>query len=228
MSYVCDICNAKLSTRYNLNKHKKSIVCQLIQKENKYSDTIKNLNDKLKNLENKVFIYESQLDEKDLENKVLKEKLKEYKIILEAVFNPVKNDNNKVKINNLNINNDIEDRIKNLENKVIQRMKRESYENNNNVIYIVTTEHKKELGHYKIGKTQDLKKRLSTYNTTDTHEVIYNISCKNKNNMDLLEKIIHLRLDEHRIEQNKEWFLSNDNANDFIKIIDECKNFIDK
>ena len=45
--------------------------------------------------------------------------------------------------------------------------------------------------------------------------------------MDLLEKIIHLRLDEHRIEQNKEWFLSNDNANYFIKIIDECKNFID-
>lgn len=228
MSYICDICNTKTTTKSNLNKHKRTDVCKKIEKEKQYVNNIQNINNKLQDLENKVFIYESQLNEKDIENKILKEKLKEYKIILENVFNvPIKYDI-KTKTSNLNINNDIEDRIKNLENKVIQRMKRESYENNNNVIYIVTTEHKKELGHYKIGKTQDLKKRLSTYNTTEDHKVIYNISCKNKNNMDLLEKIIHLRLDEHRIEQNKEWFLSNDNANDFIKIIDECKNFIDK
>jgi len=228
MSYICDICNTKTTTKSNLNKHKRTDICKKIEKEKQYVNNIQNINNKLQDLENKVFIYESQLNEKDLENKILKEKLKEYKMILEAVFNPVKNDNNKVKTNNLNINNDIEDRIKNLENKVIQRMKRESYENNNNVIYIVTTEHKKELGHYKIGKTQDLKKRLSTYNTTEDHKVIYNISCKNKNNMDLLEKIIFIRLDNYRIEQNKEWFLSNNDANDFIKIIDECKNFIDK
>jgi hypothetical protein len=227
MSYICDICNSVISNKYLLKKHKGTEYCQKIKKEKEYYDNIQNFNNKLQNLENKIFIYESQLNEKDIENKILKEKLKEYKIILEDIFNPVKNVNKTI-TNNSNINNNIEDRIKNLENKVIQRMKRESYENNNNVIYIVTNKHKKELGHYKIGKTQDLKKRLSTYNTTDNYEVIYNISCKNKNNMDLLEKIIHLRLDEHRIEQNKEWFLSNDNANYFIKIIDECKNFIDK
>lgn len=228
MSYICDICNSNISNKYNLNKHKSTEYCQKIKKEKEYFDNIQNVNNKLQNLENKIFIVESQLNEKDIENKILKEKLKEYKMIIEDIFNPVKNDINKVKTNNLNINNDIEDRIKNLENKVIQRMKRESYENNNNVIYIVTTEHKKELGHYKIGKTQDLKKRLSTYNTTEVHKVIYTISCKNKNNMDLLEKIIFMRLDNYRIEQNKEWFLSNNDANDFIKIIDECKNFIDK
>lgn len=228
MSYICDICNIKTTTKSNLNKHKRTELCLKTKKENEYKQYLEILNKKLENLESNILIYETQLEEKNNENYILKEKLKEYKIILETLFNPLFKNENKVKTNNLNINNDIEDRIKNLENKVIQRMKRESYENNNNVIYIVTTEHKKELGQYKIGKTQDLKKRLSTYNTTEVHEVIYNVSCKNKNNMDLLEKIIFMRLDNYRIEQNKEWFISNDNANDFIKIIDECKNFIDK
>ena len=228
MSYICDICNTKTTTKSNLNKHKRTDICKKIEKEKEYINYIQNIKNKLQDLESKVFIYESQLNEKDKENKILKEKLNEYKMILENVFNKNIKYDNKVNTNNLNINNDIEDRIKNLENKVIQKMKRESYENNNNVIYIVTTEHKKELGHYKIGKTQDLKKRLSTYNTTDNHEVVYYVSCKNKTNMDLLEKIIFMRLDDYRIEQNKEWFLSNDNSNDLIKIIDECKNFIDK
>ena len=193
MSYIiCEICNSTISNKYILKKHQGTEYCQKIKKDKEYSEYIQNVNIKLQNLENKVSVYESQLNEKDIENKILKEKLNEYKIILENVFNvPIKYDN-KVK-SDLNINNEIEDRIKNLENKLIQKMKRESYENNNNVIYIVTTEHKKELGHYKIGKTQDLKKRLSTYNTTDNHEVVYYVSCKNKTNMDLLEKIIFLK-----------------------------------
>ena len=93
MSYICDICNSVISNKYLLKKHKGTEYCQKIKKEKEYYDNIQNFNNKLQNLENKIFIYESQLNEKDIENKILKEKLKEYKIILEDIFNPVKNVN---------------------------------------------------------------------------------------------------------------------------------------
>jgi hypothetical protein len=122
----------------------------------------------------------------------------------------------------------LKNRVKILESKVLQKQPREVFENSKNVIYIVTTEYKEAQGHYKIGKTQDLQKRLSTYNTSDKHEVIYYISCKNKKHMDILEQLVHLKLEDKRIEPNKEWFLSEEDAEDFIKIIEECKNVINK
>jgi hypothetical protein len=42
--------------------------------------------------------------------------------------------------------------------------------------------------------------------------------------MDLLEQLVHDKLEDKRIEPNKEWFLSEEEAENFIKIIDECKN----
>ena len=134
----------------------------------------------------------------------------------------------------------LKNRVKLLESKVLQKLSpsrqdpRETFENGKNVIYIVTTEYKEAQGHYKIGKAKDLKERMSVYNTSDKHEVIYYTSCKNKKIMDILESVVHSRLDEYRIEPNKEngvgepWFLSEEEAEDFIKIIEECKNVVNK
>ena len=50
--------------------------------------------------------------------------------------------------------------------------------------------------------------------------------------MDILETIVHSRLEDKRVEPNKEngtnvsWFLSDDDAEDFIKVIEECKKVI--
>jgi hypothetical protein len=117
----------------------------------------------------------------------------------------------------------LKNRVKLLESKVLQKQHRETFENGKNVIYIVTTEYKEAQGHYKIGKTKDLKERMSVYNTSDKHEVIFYTNCKNKKSMDLLEQLIHMKLEDKRIEPNKEWFLSEEDAEDFIKIIEECK-----
>ena len=117
----------------------------------------------------------------------------------------------------------LKNRIKLLESKILQKQPREIFEENKNVVYIVTTEYKEAQGHYKIGKAQDLQKRLSTYNTSDKHEVIYNTSCKSKKKMDLLEQLVHDKLEDKRIEPNKEWFLSEEDSEDFIKVIEECK-----
>ena len=122
----------------------------------------------------------------------------------------------------------LKNRIKLLESKVLQKQPREVYEENKNVVYVVTTDVKEANGHYKIGKTQDLQKRLSTLNTSDKHEVIYNTSCKTKKIMNILETMVHLRLENKRVEPNKEWFKSeDDSAEDLIKIIEECKKVID-
>ena len=120
----------------------------------------------------------------------------------------------------------LKNRIKLLESKVLQKQPRETFEHNKNVIYIITTEYKEAQEHYKIGKAQDLQKRLSVYNTTDRHEVIYSTSCKNKKIMDILETMVHSRLENKRVEPNKEWFESEEDAEDFIKVIEECKKVI--
>jgi hypothetical protein len=117
----------------------------------------------------------------------------------------------------------LKNRIKLLESKVLQKQHSEQFEENKNVVYIVTTEYKEAQGHYKIGKTQDLQKRMSVYNTSEKHEVIYSTSCKNKKSMDLLEQLVHMKLEDKRIEPNKEWFESEEDAEDFIKVIDDCK-----
>ena len=117
----------------------------------------------------------------------------------------------------------LKNRIKLLESKVLQKQPREQFEENKNVVYIVTTEYKEAQGYYKIGKAQDLQKRMSVYNTTDKHEVIYSTSCKNKKSMDLLEQLVHMKLEDKRIEPNKEWFESEEDGEDFIKVIDDCK-----
>jgi hypothetical protein len=45
--------------------------------------------------------------------------------------------------------------------------------------------------------------------------------------MDLLEQIVHNRLESKRVEPNKEWFESEEDAEDFIKVIEECKKIVD-
>ena len=120
----------------------------------------------------------------------------------------------------------LKNRIKLLESKVLQKQPRDIFENSKNVIYIVTTEYKEAQGHYKIGKTQDLQKRLSTYNTTDKHEVIYYTQCTDKETMNILEKIIFKKLNSKRVEPNKEWFISEEDGEDLINIIEECKKLL--
>jgi len=120
----------------------------------------------------------------------------------------------------------LKNRIKLLESKVLQKQTRETFDNSKNVIYIVTTEYKEAQGHYKIGKTQDLQKRLSTYNTSDKHEVIYYTQCSDKESMNILEKIIFKKLNKKRLEPNKEWFFSEEDGEDLINTIEECKKML--
>jgi hypothetical protein len=59
----------------------------------------------------------------------------------------------------------------------------------------------------KIGKTVNLKSRLSNYNTGVEHKVVYYKECKNEEEMRTIEEIIFFKLREFRETANRERFI---------------------
>jgi hypothetical protein len=105
MSVNCDICNAKISTKYILPKHKLTESCQRVKRELEYTTNIINLNNKIKELENEIKELNKNNNEKDILILNLKEKSEEYrKIVEKAATKPTKtinnNNNNKNTYNN--------------------------------------------------------------------------------------------------------------------------------
>ncbi len=137
----------------------------------------------------------------------------------------------KVEIN-LKYNSEIKEKdnkIKKLENLVIQKQKREEYPEKN-VIYIITTEDNKQKGIYIVGKAKELTNRLSTYNKTCEHEVVYYKECKNEKYMNLIESLVLSKLDEYREKANRDRFIlpKNKDITLFKTIIDESIEFVNK
>jgi len=96
-------------------------------------------------------------------------------------------------------------KIKVLESLSVKKQKRQDYESN--VIYIVTTEENKKKRIYIIGKSQSLKDRLSTYNKTTEHEVVYYKPCKSIEDMDLIEKMVIKKLKDYKETANRDRFI---------------------
>lgn len=95
-----------------------------------------------------------------------------------------------------------------------------------NVIYILTTNDMSSKGEYIFGKTKCLTNRLSTYNKTCDHIVVYYKECELEY-MDLIEKTVFKKLDAYRPDKNRERFvLPDDESIDLFKnVIDECVKF---
>jgi len=169
-----------------------------------------NENDKneIVELKNKIAEFEKKILELENKNNVEKKldtinnnitKISQNNPINEQLFNIIVKKDKKIEElnankNHINIidNNDDNDnfisdtiktkdkRIKLLEDLCLQKHKREEYPGSY-VIYMLTTEENKKNGIYIIGKATDLKVRLSTYNKTCVHEVVYYKECKSKN-----------------------------------------------
>jgi hypothetical protein len=95
-----------------------------------------------------------------------------------------------------------ETKIKMLEDMFIKRHKRQIYPDN--VIYILTTKEIKDKGIYIIGKASKLSNRLSTYNKTSEHEVIYYRECKSYQDMNIIENIIIKKLECYKEKANRD------------------------
>jgi hypothetical protein len=120
-------------------------------------------------------------------------------------------------------------RIKLLEDTYVKKHKREDYPENN-VIYILTTKDHIKNRIYIIGKAKNLKNRLSTYNKTCDHQVIYHKKCVDEEILNLVEIMVLNKLKHYQEKANRDRFilpLEND-ISLFISIIEKCINFYDQ
>ena len=117
-------------------------------------------------------------------------------------------------------------RIKLLEDTYLKKHKRMDYDGSN-VIYMLTTDDYKDRRIYIIGKAKNLKDRLSQYNKTIDHEVVYYKECNSEENMNIIEKVVLNKLNKYREIANRDRFilpLENDIIL-FTNVIDDCVNF---
>jgi len=118
-------------------------------------------------------------------------------------------------------------KIQLLEDSFIKKQKRKDYPDKN-VIYMLTTEDNKKKRNYIIGKAIVLKNRLSAYNKTSEHEVIYYKSSSSIENMNACEILVLNKLKLYKEKANRDRFILPEEKDIlfFTNIIDECINFV--
>ena len=119
-------------------------------------------------------------------------------------------------------------RIKQLESVCLSKQRRVEYPERN-VIYMLTTEDHRQRRTYIIGKAKNLTNRLSTYNKTCDHTVVYYRECKNEDDMDAAETMVLSKLRSHREQANRDRFIIPENKDEsfFTKMIDDCVRFLE-
>jgi len=102
-------------------------------------------------------------------------------------------------------------RIEQLEKTYLKKQKRHHFVDNN-VIYIVTTEDNKLRRNYIVGKARNLTHRLSTYNKTAEHEVVYHRKCPDEHTMNIIESMVMKKLEKYRECANRDRFILPEDA----------------
>ena len=109
----------------------------------------------------------------------------------------------------------------------IKKQPRKKFECSN-VIYILTTPSLIKDKRYILGKAKNLTNRLSTYNKTEEHEIIFYQECDDEEIMNLLEPLVFKKLEDYREQANRERFIlpETKNIDFFIDKIKECVKFL--
>jgi len=118
-------------------------------------------------------------------------------------------------------------RIKQLENVCLSKQRRIEYPEKN-VIYMLTTEDHFKRRTYIIGKAKNLTNRLSTYNKTSDHTVVYYRECCNEDDMDTAETMVLSKLRPYREQANRDRFILPEDKDEsfFTNTIDNCIQFL--
>jgi len=103
-------------------------------------------------------------------------------------------------------NKDHKIKIQYLTKKYVKAQSRVQYEEKY-IVYILTTKLMKKDRRYILGKATNLTNRLSTYNKSDEHEVVYYASCGDETTMSLVEGMVFQYLEEYREQANRERFI---------------------
>lgn len=117
-----------------------------------------------------------------------------------------------------------EDKVRSIERRI--RPTRDQYPGKN-YVYILTTPAQQEKRVYIFGKTVNLTNRLSTYNKSDEHTVVYHRECKTEAIMSGAETAIFSKLAGCRAMKNRERFIlpEGKDIDYFISVVDDCVAF---
>jgi hypothetical protein len=97
-------------------------------------------------------------------------------------------------------------RIQYLTKKYVKSQPRVQYKEKY-VIYILTTALMKKERRYILGKATNLTSRLSVYNKSDEHEVVFYQECGDEETMTLVENMVFHQLEKYREQANRERFI---------------------
>jgi hypothetical protein len=99
-----------------------------------------------------------------------------------------------------------------------------------NVVYILTTKLMKKERRYILGKATNLTNRLSTYNKSDEHQIVYYQGCGDEDNMSTVETLVFQKLKSCREQANRERFVlpEDKEISLFVDTIKDCVSFITK
>jgi hypothetical protein len=212
--FECKYCNKILSSEKRLKSHYQ--ICsklnddkadkkinEIIEKKdiiiNSKNNEIKELKDQIKNLQDKIeniaikAVEKTTVDENNYDISWLEEIMSPEK--LDTPYNKLKEENK-----------DFKSQIKYLINKCVKKQPRIQYKEKY-VIYVLTTALMKKERRYILGKAKDLTNRLSTYNKSDEHEVVYYQSCGNQETMSCVENMVFEYLKKYREKANRERFI---------------------
>jgi hypothetical protein len=126
-------------------------------------------------------------------------------------------------------NKDKQIKIQYLTKKYVKAQSRVQYEERN-VVYILTTKRMKKDRVYILGKATNLTSRLSVYNKSDEHQVVYYASCGDENTMGIIESMVFSQLEKYREQANRERFIlpEEEEINLFSDIINKSVEFLKK
>lgn len=119
------------------------------------------------------------------------------------------------------------EKIQLLQNSYLKKQRRTIYQRKN-YIYMLTTEDNRKKRIYIIGKTTNLTQRLSGYNKSAEHEVVYTRECKDEDDLNACEIMVLNRLKKYREQSNRDRFILpiEKDITYFKKIIDICADFL--
>jgi len=216
--FKCDFCVKELSTKYRLECHIN--ICKIRKKQ---------IEDEKKQLQNIKKIEKETINNQLMElimnkNKIIEDLKSQNEKFEETIIPLVDKDNmiQTLKEKDLQLKLSKE-KIQLLENLYIKKQRRKNYPEKN-VVYVITTEDNKKKRIYIIGKAKELKNRLSTYNKTAEHEVIYYKECNSEEEMKAVEIMVLTKLENYREQANRDRFILpiDKDISLFTSVIEKC------
>ena len=257
METQCEFCNKIFNSKGNLIKHQKTTkFCIKIQKEQSIKEVIyvtyncqycKKEFSQSYNLERHLSTCIEKLKQEIIENKIIINENNQEKQKLKDNIIELKTENNILKEQQLNKDqyiyiNELQEKLQELAlasieqknelisgmiKKYVKKQPRQRFDEQN-VIYILTTSSLQKDRRYILGKAKNLTNRLSTYNKTDEHKVIFYQGCEDEDTMNFLEPLVFKKLKEYREQANRERFIlpEDKNIDFFIDTIKNCFEFL--